>query len=176
MSEKVVNKKTFPFDRLLPKKLEGREEGRKIPGILNSHLKPVKPGNDYMLPSFSCSESIMNTLNSARRTGRLIRGFEDAEKKLSAERKGIACVDKKTGTHRKDRVSRVVVVANDGSERFYRQLIKLVEQNRPRVLAIHLDVTSFELGQGLFGPGKRSLFLLINHKDAVINLLTSLTR
>jgi hypothetical protein len=39
---------------------------------------------------------------------------------------------------------------------------------------MHLDITSFELGEAIFGPGKRALFLLLSHKDAVINLLISL--
>ena len=65
-------------------------------------------------------------------------------------------------------------MANDGSDRFYRQTNRLVEQNRPRVMAIHLDITSFELGERIFGHGKRVLFLLINHKDAVTNFLVSL--
>ena len=106
----------------------------------------------------------------------MIRGLEDAEKKLAAERTGIENADIKTGSGRKERISRLVIIANDGSDRFYRQTKKLVEQNRLRVLAIQLDVTSFELCERLFGPQKRALFLLINHKDAVINFLTSLMK
>ena len=103
-------------------------------------------------------------------------GFENAEKSLSSERAGITYTDIKTGTVRKERLSRLVVVANDGSERFYRQTRKLVEQNIPKVLAIHLDISSPDLGEKLFGPGKKALFLLINHKDAVVNFLTSLVK
>ena len=176
MDKEIIETEIVPFTFLLPKKLEASEEGKKVLVILNSHLKPVKSGNDFIVPSFQASQSIMNALHYARRTGRLIRGFEDAEKKLEAERTGIAEADKKTGIHRNGRVSRVAIVANDGSERFYRQTKKLVKQNRPRVLTIHLDTTSFELGEMLFGKGKRALFLLINHKDAVINFLTALIR
>jgi ribosomal protein L7Ae-like RNA K-turn-binding protein len=160
----------------LPKKLAGTEEGRKIFTVLNSHLVSLLPGGDYLIPSFPMSQTIIDTLNSARRTGRLIRGLEEAEKKLAAERKGITGADLKTSSVRNERISRLVVIADDGSERFYRQTKKLVEQNNPRVLAMHLDATSFELGERIFGPGKRALFLLINHKDAVINFLTSLVK
>ncbi|MGD9158419.1 MAG: hypothetical protein PVG39_08445 [Desulfobacteraceae bacterium] len=164
------------FNFLLPKKLEETEEGANILAVLKSRMKPIKPGHGYMIPSFPVSQSIINALYSARRTGRLIRGIEDAEKKLAAERTGIENAEIKSGSGRKGRISRLAIIANDGSDRFYRQTKKLVEQNRPRVLAIHLDVTSFELGERLFGPGKRSVFLLINHKDAVIKLLTSLIK
>lgn len=161
---------------LLPKKLETLQEGIDVLKVLNSHLRSVKAWEELVVPSFQISESIVNSLNSARRTGRLIRGFEDAEKKLSAERAGIASSDNKTGSSRIERISRLVVVANDGSERFYRQTKKLVEKNHPRVLGILLDVKSFELGEMVFGPGKRALFLLINHKDAAVSFLISLIK
>ncbi len=160
----------------LPKKLETGREGRDVLMALNSHLKPVNLWKALVLPSFQISEPIINSLHTARRTGRVIRGLEGAEKKLNAERTGITNVDNKNGAKRKERISRLVIIANDGSERFYRQTKKIVERNSPRVLAIHLDATSFELGEMLFGPGKRVLFLLINHKDAVIDFLTSLIK
>ncbi len=176
MEKKIIKTEVVLFSFLLPKRLEAGEDGKEVLASLNNNLAPALPGSDYVLPSFQKSQPIFEALNLARRTGRLVRGFEDAEKRLTAERTGIIYADKKTGMNRKERISRVVVVASDGSERFYRQTKKLVEQNRPRVLAIQLDITSFELGERLFGEGKRVLFLLINHKDAVINFLTSLIR
>ena len=174
MENKKLTDMIPPYNPLLPKKLEGSEDGNKILTFLNSNLKPVQFLKEYMMPVLSGSQSIFNALNSIRRAKRLIRGFEDAEKKLNAERVGIKKVDNKTGSERIERISRIVVVTNDGSERFYRQTKKLVEQNSPRVMAIYLDISSFDLGERLFGPGKRALCLLINHKEAVINFLTSL--
>ena len=161
---------------ILPKKLETSPEGIDVLSVLNSHLSPVKQWEGLVVPSFPLSEEITNSMHSARRAGRLVRGFEDAEKRLNAERAGIACVDIKTGLERNERISRIAVVVNDGSERFYRQTKKLVDHNRPRVMAIHLDISALELGERLFGPGKRVLFLLINHKDAVTDFLISLIR
>jgi hypothetical protein len=159
---------------ILPKKLDGTEEGEKLAGILYGKLQPVKPGHEYCLPLFQVSAYINDALNSSRRRGSLIRGMEDAERMLDAERAGIISADMKTGKERVERISRLIVAANDGSNRFYRQIKRIIEKNKPRVMAIELDITSFELGERLFGPGKRALFLLVNHKDAVINLLKSL--
>ncbi len=159
---------------MLPKILEGTPEGAKIAGILHSNLRPVTPGSGYNLPLFQFSSHIIEALFSARRRGSLIRGMEAAEKILDAERTGILSADMKTGSRRTERISRLIVAANDGSHRFYRQIKRVIERNKPRVMAIELDVTSFELGEALFGPGKRALFLLVSHKDAVINLLKSL--
>jgi hypothetical protein len=174
MDKNNINRPPAAFNCILPKKLDGTGEGKKIAEALYSSLKPVRPGSAYLLPSFPFSGAIKDALNSARRTGRLIRGIEEAEKMLDAERAGILSVDMKTGNERTERISRLIVVANDGSDRFYRQTKRIIEQNRPRIVAIHLAVTSFELGEAIFGPGKRALFLLVSHKDAVINLLKSL--
>ena len=103
---------------LLPRKLETGQEGIDILKVLDSHLRPVKHWDDLVLPSFRISEAIINSIYSARRAGRLIRGFEDSEKKLNAEREGIASIDLKTGSERKERISRLIIIANDGSERF----------------------------------------------------------
>jgi hypothetical protein len=174
MDNSNINRSSEIFLFTLPKKLDGNDEGKKIIDELNSSIKPVSPGSAYSLPSFPLNKSIKEALSGARRTGRLIRGIEEAEKMLDAERAGILSVDTKTGAERVERISRLIVVANDGSDRFYRQTKRLVDVNKPRVMAIHLDITSFELGEAIFGPGKRALFLLLNHKDAVINLLISL--
>jgi hypothetical protein len=174
MDENSIDKQSEDHRYILPKKLDGSEEGKKVEDLLRSSQKPVLPGSGYLLPSFPLNDSIKKALNGARRTGRIIRGIEEAEKMLDAERAGILSVDMKTGSERVERVSRLIIVANDGSDRFYRQTKRLVDVNRPRVMAMHLDITSFELGGAIFGPGKRALFLLLNHKDAVINLLISL--
>jgi hypothetical protein len=176
MDKEIIETDTFVPGPLLPKRLEESEAGKKVYARLKSHRRAIYPGNDFIVSSYPVSQEIMNALYSARRSGFLIRGFEDAEKALNAERTGIENIDKKTGINRKERISRLVVVANDGSERFYRQTKKLVEKNTPRVLAIYLDVTSFELGERIFGQGKRALFLLISHKDAVTDFLTSLIK
>jgi hypothetical protein len=159
---------------LLPKALETGDEGSPVLIILNNHLNPVKPGSDFKLPTFNLSQAILNALHSARRTNRLIQGLEETEKKLDAERAGIVQADNKAGAARNERISRQAVIANDGSDRFYRQVKKMVKNNYPRVLALCIDVSSYELGERLYGPEKRALFLLLNHKDAVINLLKSL--
>ena len=175
MAEETGNLDLTPFKFSLPKKLESTEAGEKILAALNLRLETSGAKCPYLIPLFPASRSIINALYAARRSGRLIRGIEDAEKKLTAEGAGIAYSDRKTGTDRTQRISRAIIVTNDGSERFYRQTKKLVRQNSPRVLAIQLDITSFELGKMLFGPDQRVLFLLVSHKDAVINFLMSLT-
>ena len=107
MNNEKNDQTLFPLGTLLPKKLAGTEEGRKILSVLNRNLVSIFPGKDYMFPTFPMSQPIVDILYSARRTGRLIRGLEDAGKKLNAERAGILNIDIKTGSERNERISRL---------------------------------------------------------------------
>jgi hypothetical protein len=68
----------------------------------------------------------------------------------------------------------LLVLADDGTERFYRQVEKLLRQQGPRVLALRLEVKAETLGQMLFGPGRRAVLLLLDHKEAVSAVLLAL--
>jgi hypothetical protein len=104
----------------------------------------------------------------------LVRSLEDAERKLAAEGRGLGLVDQKSGVSRGERVSRLLVLADNGADRFYRQVEKLLRQHGPRVLALRLNVKAETLGQMLFGPGHRVLLLLLDHKKAVSAMLLAL--
>ena len=103
-----------------------------------------------------------------------MRSLEGAERKLAAEGRGLDLVDQKSGVSRGERVSRLLVLADNGAERFYRQVEKLLRQHGPRVLALRLDVKAETLGQMLFDPAHRVLLLLLDHKEAVSAMLLAL--
>jgi len=72
------------------------------------------------------------------------------------------------------RVSRLLVMADDGAERFYRQVERLLLRHGPRVLAVRLEVDADTLGEMVFGPGRRARLLLLAHKEAVSGVLLSM--
>ena len=65
----------------------------------------------------------------------MIIGYESVEKILANERKGLQNVDNQS-----ERVSRLLIVTNDGSPRFYRELKFLQNKEGGRVLICRLDV------------------------------------
>lgn len=103
-----------------------------------------------------------------------MRSLEGAERRLAAEGRGLSLVDQQSGVLRGARVSRLLVLADDGTERFYRRVEKLLRQQGPRVLPLRLDLNAETLGQMLFGPGRRALLLLVDHKEAVSAVLLAL--
>ena len=126
------------------------------------------------MPTVAFNPALLEALRIAHRAGQLVRSLEGAERKLAAEGRGLDLVDQKSGVSRGDRVSRLLVLADNGTDRFYRQVEKLLRQHGPRVLALRLEVKAQTLGQMLFGPGHRVLLLLLDHKQAVSAMLLAL--
>ena len=98
-------------------------------------------------------------------------GFEAIFDKLENERKGIANVRERKGASYGDRVSRLLLFSNDGAERFYRHLERLLESHTPRLLGCLLDMDSSALGNLLTGKDRRIKLVMAEHKEVVSEIL-----
>jgi len=180
MNKKSISldgKQSFEWDLRtlrMPKLVESDPRGKDLPGRLMAHARPLWSGGRIMTPVISLKPAMTDVLRIAQNSGRLVRSLEDAENKLAAESRGLGLVDQRTGASRGERVSRLLMLANDGAERFYRQVERLIRQNYPRVLALRLEVNAEILGQTIFNPGDRVLLLMLDHKEAVSKMLLAL--
>jgi len=176
-SKNGVNEQIYHWDLQalrLPKLVEADPRGQEILRGLTARARPLWPGGKIMVPTVALTPALAEALRIANRTGQLVRSLEGAERKLAAEGRGLGLVDQKSGVSRGERVSRLLVLADNGAERFYRLVEKLLRQHGPRVLALRLDVKAETLGQMLFGPGHRVLLLLVDHREAVSAMLLAL--
>ena len=173
-SKNGVNKHVFHWALRLPKLVEADPRGQELLRGLTAHTRPLWPGGKIRVPTVAFKPALAEALRIAHRAGQLVRSLEGAERKLAAEGRGLGLVDQKSGVSRGERVSRLLVLADDGAERFYRRVEKLLRQYGPRVLALRLDVKAETLGQMLFDPGHRVLLLLLDHKEAVSAMLLAL--
>ena len=82
--------------------------------------------------------------------------------------------DAASGAPRGVRVSRLLLVTNDGADRFYRGVEALLRKHGARVLALRLELSAEALGALVLGPGERARLLLLEHKDAVTAALLAL--
>jgi hypothetical protein len=103
-----------------------------------------------------------------------VRGLEQVEKKLEQEARGLSMADARSGTERGARVSRLVLVSADGTERFYRQVERLLRVQGARVLVIQVDADSSQLGGVLSQAVGVVRALMIEHKDSVARVLWAL--
>jgi hypothetical protein len=158
----------------LPRKVEDDPAAAHLASELTARALPLWPRGELRVARADLSPALEAALTSAFSAGRIVRGLEDTTRALAAEARGLANVDQRTGAARGARVSRLLVLADDGSERFYRSVESLLRRHSPRVLALRLSADEEALGQLLFGPGRVARLLMVERKDAVSQVLLAL--
>ena len=155
----------------LPKLVEADPRADALKARLEQTARPVCTNSDIRVPTIPMTSGLASVLKSVQRARRIVRGIDPAEAKLKAEEKGLRQADRKSDVPRGVRVSRLLLLSNDGSDGFYRRVEKILKRYGDRVLAIKLDVDAVALARPLFGPDKATKLLLVEHKEAVAAIL-----
>jgi hypothetical protein len=158
----------------LPRAVEAESGAADLVTELAARARPLWAGGELRVAQAEIEPVLEAALKSAFSAGRIVRGLADAERVLAAEEQGLQHVDRKTGVDRGKRVSRLLVLADDGAERFYRNVESLLRRHAPRVLALRVSADERALGRLLFGPDQVARLLLVEHKDAVSAVLLAL--
>jgi hypothetical protein len=158
----------------LPRRVEEEPGAEHLASELATRAQPLWAGGELRVPQAELTPALEAALKSAFSARQIVRGLEGAERMLAAEERGLKHVDQKTGVERGRRVSRLLVLANDGADRFYRSVESLLRRHAPRVLALRLSADERTLGELLFGPDQPTRLLLLEHKDAVSEVLLAL--
>lgn len=163
----------------LPRVLEIDSQRIAIEGALTSKSSPLwksdTPRDDILnVPHIDFSINLERALQAAMVSRQLERGLEAIEKRLESEERGLSALREKQGSQPAYRISRILIIANDGAERFNRECEKVLRRYSDRVLGIRVNASSERLAQKIFGPEKIAKALLVSDKDAVVNVLKSL--
>jgi len=158
----------------LPKRVEEDPAGVGMLARIVEAAKRVHPSSTSTLPHATLSGPLAATLEVAREKGQLQQGLESAQRKLELEQRGLSMVDQRSDQTRGERISRLVLCANDGAERFYRHIEQLLQKHRPRVIAVVLDIDALQMGQRIVGSEKIVRLVLLHHKEAVSAALLDL--
>jgi hypothetical protein len=126
------------------------------------------------VPTARLDPDLAKALRGAQRAGLAVQGLEKAERLLALEEQGLLLADRQGGAQRGARVSRLLILSDDGAERFYRRIESLLRRHGPRVLALRLDAGASTLGEMLFGSGRMARLVMIEHKEAVSSVLLAL--
>ncbi|NOR24161.1 MAG: hypothetical protein GQ542_07165 [Desulforhopalus sp.] len=153
----------------LPRQLEAENILADVQAVLEKESVELCSGSDVLIPVLQLNPRVRNHLFAAKAQGELIIGYEAVERALANELHGLQKVNNQS-----DRISRLVIVSNDGSPRFYRQLEFLHAKQGERVLICRLDIDSSLLGDVLQLKGKKVKAILLNRKKSVVNVLKSL--
>jgi len=164
----------YPGITRLPRPVEDDPRGDQVLHLLTTHTRPLWPGSEIAVASVRLTPRLGAALKNMHHANQVVRGLEFAEQRLAREQRGLAIADRQTGQKRGERVSRLLLLADDGAERFYRNVESLLRRHDPRVLALLLESDSATLGELLFGPGSLARLLLLEHKEAVSYVLLSM--
>jgi len=153
----------------LPKQLEKDGVEPDVRAALERENIALYGDSEIHIPLLTLTPKLRTNIFYAKSVGELIVGYEAIEKALANELHGLQKMDGQG-----DRVSRLLIVTNDGSLRFYRELEFLQKRQGARVLVCRLDVGSLLMGNILGLRDQVVKVVLLSKKKSVINVLKSL--
>lgn len=160
----------------LPREIEADPCHDAVQAALAANTRLLRPGGTLIAAVVPLTDALRRALGEAGTTHRLRRGLEAAADALDAERRGLASLPPQEARRHGGRVSRLLVVANDGAERFYRQVERLVAAHAPRVLTCIVDCDGATLGALLYEPDAVAKLVLVEHKTVVAAVLRALAK
>jgi hypothetical protein len=158
----------------LPRLVESDPRGQQLLHILTTQTRPLWQGSELNVPVATLSPELAAALRNVLSAGQVVRSLEEAERTLDAEERGLHLVDRRSDIPRGVRISRLLLLADDGAERFYRQVERLLRRHGHRVLAVRLEVDADTLGESIFGPNHLVRLLMLDHKKAVCEAILSM--
>ena len=155
----------------LPKQLAKEHLDSDVREALARESIELCAGSEISIPVLELTPELRQQIFYAKSLREITMGYETIEKHLLHELRGLQKVDNQAA-----RVSRLLIVTNDGSPRFYRELEFLYNKQGGRVLICRLDVDSAVMG-GILGMKKAPVkAVLLNRKTSVVNVLKSLLK
>jgi len=153
----------------LPKELAKENIEAKVLAALERERFELYSGSKNYVPLLQLNPELRKNIFYAKSLGELIIGYDAIELTLAAERKGLQNVDNQS-----ERISRLLIVTNDGSARFYRELSYLQNKQGGRVLVCRLEIDSALMADILGLKEKTVKAILVNRKRSVINVLKAM--
>ena len=153
----------------LPKQLEKEGIEPDVRAALEKEDIALYSTSTMYLPVLKLTPKLRTNIFHAKSLGELIIGYETIERALANELRGLKKIDSLG-----NRVSRLLMVTNDGSHRFYRELSFLQKKQGARVLICRLDVGAVLMGNILGFKDQLVKAVLVSKKNSVMNVLKSL--
>lgn len=159
----------------MPRDVEVGSHADAVRAALAVDRRRLWAGGSELVSHVPLTAPLRSALAALAARGMLVRGLETADAELAAERRGLDALADDVRARQGLRVSRVLVVSGDGSERFYRHVERLAAANAPRVLVCRVECTSAELGGVACGEGAEAKLVMTSRKSAAATLLEALS-
>lgn len=163
-------------DIKLPRELEADGTAETIRQVLWARTIQLWRDGSLSIPVITASEALRNVLRRANLNGQVRWGLEAISDKLIEEERGIAHLREGRGLPTGHRVSRLLLVSNDGAERFYRNIERLLRAHIPRLFCCMVDIDGNELGSLVSGREKQIKVVMADHKSVVAEILRAMAK
>lgn len=159
----------------LPRELEADATAAALRVRLALDVRPLWRAAATSVPVLPLDAPLVAALGRAARAGALVLGLEAAAAALDREERGLAAVAARGAGTRTARVSRLLLVADDGAERFYRGVERLLVRHAGRLLGCRLQAPARQLGRAVSGGEAAVKAVLVRHREAVAEVLRAVT-
>jgi hypothetical protein len=157
-----------------PRQLEADYDPDAIRAVLMSRTSKLWFGSDCVVPLIALGDPLKKALQAAMLKGNVRCGYEGVSEKLAGEHTGISLTKGRSSVPHGERVSRLILMSNDGAERLYRHVEQLLLSHAPRLLVCILDIDSNVLGNLITGKDRRIKLVMAEHKEAVSAILRAI--
>jgi hypothetical protein len=158
----------------LPRVLEADASATALRARIDRAARPLWRGGTLLVPVVPLDAALAAVLASAARTGTLVLGLEAAAAALDREEHGLAALAARGSATRASRISRLLILADDGAERFYRAAEQMTRRHAGRLLTCRLEAPAPALGRAVLGREAGLKAVLVRHKDAVVGALRAI--
>lgn len=155
----------------LPRELEGDGAAEAIRQALVARIVELLPGGGLSVPMITMGDHLKKVLQRAKLNGQILWGLEAISHKLVAEKRGLDNLQTKGDLPSGERVSRLLLMSNDGAQRFYRQIERLLQFHGPRILGCMIDIDGNVLGSLITGKERQIKVIMADHKGVVAEIL-----
>lgn len=158
-----------------PREIEALPCAPALRDRLDASARPLWSGTTTHVPEVVLAGPVAAVLERAAREGSLVVGLEAAAAALDREERGLAALAARdTTSARAVRVSRVLLLASDGAERFYRMAERVTRAHAGRLLTCRFDSPATALGQIVLGREAGVKAVLVQRKPHVTALLRAI--
>ena len=165
---------TSPSLAALPREIEADPGHEAIRARLAAPDRLLWRGGQVRVPVLPLRAAAAAALAAAAGAGHLVLGFERVAKALAAETRGLVLVARRGGSTRRARISRLLLLSDDGADRLYRHAEALMVAHAPRVLVTVLAADAAALGRATTARDATVKVVLVQHKQAVAALMRAL--
>lgn len=161
-------------DIRLPRELEADGTTETIRQALGVRMVQLWPGGNLSIPMITMGDPLKKVLQRASLNGKVRLGLEGISDILKKEQKGIANLREGRGLPMVDRVSRLLLISNDGAQRFYRHIEHLLQDHSPRLFGCMLDMDGNAVGKLITSKETQIKVIMAENKGVVAEIFRAI--